>query len=98
MKPVGARQLGLNVRCKKMAPASRKETIMAVKKRKQKPEEMRCATCRIRQRAEANPESFMSRLWKWHTGWCPGWKAYVNSLPDERRAEVIKKYRLESAI
>ena len=35
-----------------------------------------CATCPMRQKAEANPKSFMARLWKWHTGWCPGWKAY----------------------
>jgi hypothetical protein len=39
-----------------------------------------CATCPMRMKAEANPKSFMSRLWKWHTGWCPGWKAYQKSL------------------
>jgi hypothetical protein len=61
---------------------SRKENVMAVKKRTNRPEEMRCATCRIRQRAEANPNSFMSRLWKWHTGWCPGWKAYQKALAE----------------
>lgn len=35
-----------------------------------------CETCPMRKKAEANPKSFWSRLWKWHTGWCPGWKAY----------------------
>jgi hypothetical protein len=39
-----------------------------------------CETCPMRQKAEANPKSFMARLWKWHTGWCPGWKAYQQSL------------------
>jgi hypothetical protein len=39
-----------------------------------------CETCPMRKKAEANPRSFMSRLWKWHTGWCPGWKAYQASL------------------
>ena len=46
------------------------------------PEEMSCATCPMRKKAEANPKSFMSRLWKWHTGWCPGWKAYQKALAE----------------
>jgi hypothetical protein len=41
---------------------------------------IRCETCEMRKKAEANPKSFMSRLWRWHTGWCPGWKAYQKSL------------------
>lgn len=40
----------------------------------------KCATCTMRAKAEANPKSFMSRLWKWHTTWCPGWKAYQREL------------------
>jgi len=39
-----------------------------------------CETCPMRQKAEANPKSFMARLWKWHTTWCPGWKAYQKHL------------------
>ena len=39
-----------------------------------------CENCPTRRKAEANPKSFMSRLWKWHTGWCPGWKAYQAHL------------------
>jgi hypothetical protein len=35
-----------------------------------------CETCPIREKAEANPKSFMARLWRWHTGWCTGWKEY----------------------
>jgi hypothetical protein len=42
--------------------------------------ESKCATCALRAKAEANPKSFMSRLWKWHTTWCPGWKAYQREL------------------
>jgi hypothetical protein len=53
------------------------------------PEEMRCATCGIRRRAEANPKSVMARVWKWHTGWCPGWKAYQKALA-ETRGEVVQ--------
>ena len=39
-----------------------------------------CHTCAMRARADQNPGSLMARLWRWHTGWCPGWKAYVREL------------------
>ncbi len=45
--------------------------------------EMGCATCALRARAEAKPKSFMARLWRWHTTWCPGWKAYQQALKAE---------------
>lgn len=51
-----------------------------------------CETCKFRQKYDQNPESILGRIWKWHTGWCPGWKSYVNSLPDERRSAIIQKY------
>jgi hypothetical protein len=34
----------------------------------------------MRKRAEANPKAWLSRLWRWHTSWCPGWKAYQKEL------------------
>jgi len=42
-----------------------------------------CETCPLRQKAEANPKSFMAWLWRWHTRWCPGWKAYQASLAEQ---------------
>ncbi|MGE5423405.1 MAG: hypothetical protein ACM3QW_09080 [Ignavibacteriales bacterium] len=39
-----------------------------------------CENCKMRQQAEANPDSWKSKLWKWHTKWCPGWKAYQKEL------------------
>jgi hypothetical protein len=39
-----------------------------------------CEHCAFRARAEAKPDSFLARLWRWHTRWCPGWKAYQKSL------------------
>jgi len=39
-----------------------------------------CAECKMRLKAEQNPRAFLSRLWKWHTKWCPGWKAYQAEL------------------
>jgi hypothetical protein len=35
-----------------------------------------CATCSIRCRAVANPNSFFSRIHRWHKTWWPGWKIY----------------------
>jgi hypothetical protein len=45
--------------------------------------EMSCANCPMRKRSEANPKAFLSRLWRWHTTWCPGWKAYQTTLAAE---------------
>jgi len=39
-----------------------------------------CHTCAMRARAEKKPGSLGARLWRWHTSWCPGWKAYVQEL------------------
>jgi hypothetical protein len=34
----------------------------------------------MREKAEKNPEALMSKIWKWHTTWCPGWKAHQKEL------------------
>jgi len=39
-----------------------------------------CANCPMRRWAEAHPQNPLARVWRWHTGWCPGWKAYQKSL------------------
>jgi hypothetical protein len=44
-----------------------------------------CETCRLRRRAEARPDSWLSRLWRWHTTWCPGWRAYQAHLANSAR-------------
>lgn len=51
-----------------------------------------CENCKFRGRYDKNPESVLGKIWKWHTGWCPGWKSYLGSLSDERRLEVLQKY------
>lgn len=42
--------------------------------------ESNCQTCSWRARAEKKPRSLIARLWRWHTKWCPGWKAYAKEL------------------
>jgi len=41
---------------------------------------------KAQQKAEANPKSLMARLWRWHTGWCPGWKAYQAHLAEQAKS------------
>jgi hypothetical protein len=45
-----------------------------------------CETCPMRQKAEANPKSFMARLWRWHTSWCSGWKEYQAYLTEQAKS------------
>jgi hypothetical protein len=45
-----------------------------------------CEACSLRTKAEANPKAFLSRVWRWHTGWCPGWKAYQAHLKQNSQA------------
>ncbi|MCB2193958.1 MAG: hypothetical protein KQI62_20455 [Deltaproteobacteria bacterium] len=35
-----------------------------------------CATCPMKRYAEKKPNSLWAKLWRWHTGWCPGYKRY----------------------
>ena len=39
-----------------------------------------CETCKWHAYYERSPKSIIGRIWKWHTKWCPGWKAYQASL------------------
>jgi hypothetical protein len=39
----------------------------------------------MRHKAETNPKSFRARLWRWHTTWCPGWKAYQAHLAQQTK-------------
>jgi len=34
----------------------------------------------MRLKAEKNPNCIMAKIWRWHTKWCPGWKAYQREL------------------
>lgn len=47
-----------------------------------------CETCEMRKKSEANPNTLMARIWRWHTGWCPGWKAYQAHLASQKKGEA----------
>jgi hypothetical protein len=48
----------------------------------------KCETCRFRNYAERKPNSLLARIWLWHTGWCPGWKAYQRELAEKGNAKT----------
>ena len=54
--------------------------------------ESKCSNCKMRSRYDKKPNSIMGRIWKWHIGWCPGWKFYLKSLPENEKNAIIKKY------
>ena len=55
---------------------------------------MSCENCKIRARCDENPKSLIGRLWRFHARFCPGWKRYLERLPEEERAAPRKKYDL----
>ncbi len=42
-----------------------------------------CENCKWREYSEKKPEKIISKIWKWHTKWCPGWKAYQKELAQQ---------------
>lgn len=42
-----------------------------------------CGDCKLHAFAERKPDSILARLWRWHTKWCPGWKAYQRELAEQ---------------
>ena len=54
--------------------------------------EHKCESCSLRARYDANPRSWLGRFWRWHITFCPGWKRYVASLPDDTRQKQVKRY------
>lgn len=54
-----------------------------------------CENCKLRAHYDKSPRSLMGRFWRWHINFCPGWKAFYGSLPEERKAEMRSKYNLK---
>ena len=56
--------------------------------------EHNCENCSFRGKYDNNPKSILGRIWRWHAGWCPGWKKYMKSLTDEKRIGLAEKYNM----
>jgi len=54
-----------------------------------------CKECGLRAKYDNAPESVLGRIWRWHAGWCPGWKKYITSLPDGERIQLAEKYGMK---
>jgi hypothetical protein len=52
----------------------------------------KCDRCAFRARYDRDPASLLGRLWRWHTNWCPGWKAHMRALPPEERGCLAARY------
>ena len=57
--------------------------------------EPKCGNCGFRAKYDNNPKSILGRLWRFHIGFCPGWKAYMKSLPETEKIALITKYNLK---
>jgi hypothetical protein len=44
-----------------------------------------CETCVLRRYSDKHPGSIIARIWTWHTGWCPGWRAYQRWLEGKKQ-------------
>ena len=53
--------------------------------------EKRCASCSFRATYDRKPKSILGRIWRWHIRWCPGWKSYMKSLPEDEKTVIIEK-------
>jgi hypothetical protein len=54
-----------------------------------------CSNCGFRKKYDERPKSILGRLWRFHANWCPGWKAYMLSLPEADRQALADKYGLK---
>ena len=51
-----------------------------------------CESCRFRAQYDKNPKSFLGRFWRWHIGFCPGWKTYFTHQDEQTKAALREKY------
>ena len=55
-----------------------------------------CETCKFRAIYDKKPNSFLGKAWRWHIGFCPGWKKYFNNLSEEKKQELSQRYNLQT--
>jgi len=57
--------------------------------------EIKCGECSSRAKYDKKPKSFLGRFWRWHIGFCPGWKAYMKSLTESERQAIVQQYNMK---
>lgn len=53
-----------------------------------------CEQCSFRKKYDNKPTSLIGNLWRWHINFCPGRKAYMSSLDEDMKKELISKYKI----
>lgn len=43
----------------------------------------RCANCKVCRYGQEKPDTLIGKLWRWHSRWCPFWKAYQRELAEQ---------------
>jgi len=56
----------------------------------------KCEKCRLRAKYDQNPRSLLGRLWRWHIGWCPGWRKYFRALGQEEKEAIRRRYDIKT--
>ena len=51
-----------------------------------------CENCKLRAKYDQAPKAFAGRLWRWHIGFCPGWKNYFTHQDEDVKAVLREKY------
>jgi hypothetical protein len=39
----------------------------------------------------------LGRIWRWHVNFCPGWRSYMKSLPDDEKRMIVEKYKFPAS-
>lgn len=55
-----------------------------------------CDKCLFRAQYDKKPTSLLGRLWRWHIGFCPGWRKHFNSLPAEKQEQITQRYDIKT--
>jgi hypothetical protein len=53
-----------------------------------------CEECKMRAKYDNASKSFVGKFWRWHINFCPGWKGYMLSLDDDKKAVLTDRYKL----
>lgn len=52
-----------------------------------------CEHCAFRATYDNNPRAFLGRLWRFHIRFCPGWRRYMDGLPEGERKGLAERYQ-----
>lgn len=54
-----------------------------------------CENCKMRAKYDKSPNSMIGKMWRWHIGFCPGWKGYMKSLDTDQKSRITTKYDID---